>query len=569
MASFATRLNPVPAFPEYTGPYKVGTVDVEVPVSELPSNPKPEGRADIHTVSFRIFYPAVPESQEKRITWLPAPQRLHVAAYAQFLGIGSTTASLLSFIPRHLHWTTIPVHKNATLLPPAPGQPRARWPTMMFSHGLGGHRNAYSHIAGSLASYGIVVICPEHRDHSAALSLIRDPQKQDRFLTKNTRHAVSYHNIPHSQTPEIWEKRNKQLRIRLWELDLLYEAILSIDRGDEKLVKSNLNRTTPTASLSQFAGSLDVLEPGKVIFAGHSFGASTMVQFLKSVYYASHPSLTAMAAPLFVPRPGSAIKTQITPASPTILLDMWCFPLLSAATDVLFQLPLPCYSASSSTSKSPVQKGKGGSGLLAVESEQFFKWGDHLRAKARMLSPDPSAETAFSGDGAKNSDKKPYFFRVEKAAHLSQSDFAVLFPWLTKRAFGSDNPERVLRLNTRAMLQFLRVNGVKVPPTAKEDLAEGGSAKEDEGEEDNDEAILERVPASEKKKVEAWHWIDIAEMQSSKYPSELDILAKETGKKGDVEKTAAAAAEEEREMGKEMDPSAGDLVEEGFRGNGE
>ena len=99
-SSFLSRINPIPTFPAYTGPHKVGTVDVEIPVSELASpSPVPEGASEIYTVQFRIFYPAVPECSGKPITWLPSPQRLHVAAYAQFLGAGSMLASALSYVP--------------------------------------------------------------------------------------------------------------------------------------------------------------------------------------------------------------------------------------------------------------------------------------------------------------------------------------------------------------------------------------------------------------------------------------------------------------------------------------
>jgi platelet-activating factor acetylhydrolase len=97
LSSYLSRLNPIPGFPEYTGPYKVGTVDVEIPISELePASPTPEDASHIQTVLFRVFYPATPDANGKRITWLPAPQRLHVSAYTQFLGIGPMMASVLS-----------------------------------------------------------------------------------------------------------------------------------------------------------------------------------------------------------------------------------------------------------------------------------------------------------------------------------------------------------------------------------------------------------------------------------------------------------------------------------------
>ena len=97
MASLLSRMSPIPAFPSYTGPYKVGTMDVEIPATDLEApSPAPENAADIPTVQFRVFYPAVDESNQKHIPWLPAPQRAHIAAYTKFVGIGSTLAEILS-----------------------------------------------------------------------------------------------------------------------------------------------------------------------------------------------------------------------------------------------------------------------------------------------------------------------------------------------------------------------------------------------------------------------------------------------------------------------------------------
>lgn len=96
MTSYLSRLNPIPGFPEYTGPHKVGTIDVELPVSQLESpSPAPDG--SIPTVQYRIFYPCEPEAKTSaNVTWIPAPQRAYVSAYTRFLGAGSILADFVS-----------------------------------------------------------------------------------------------------------------------------------------------------------------------------------------------------------------------------------------------------------------------------------------------------------------------------------------------------------------------------------------------------------------------------------------------------------------------------------------
>lgn len=427
------------------------------------------------------------------------------------------------FLPRHIHYTTIPVHKNATLLEPE-DLPSKRWPTMIFSHGLGGNRNAYSHIAGSMAAHGVVVICPEHRDGSAVTSFVRDPTAQNKSRTKHARNVIPYIKIPHDQTREVWDARNQQLKVRLWELGLIHEAILDIDSG---LDVNNLNTSTPPDCLAQFSSKLDVQEPGSIIFSGHSFGAATVAQLIKSTYYAGTPHLDSLEEPLFTPAPGSRIRAQVTPRNLTVLFDMWCFPLLSPTTTALYRLPFPCYA------DHPGHAGPapGGSALLAVESGAFVKWTEHLHAMCRIISPDPAAPVVAAAAFVQRPSgvrlPEPNFFYVVDSAHLNQSDFAVLFPWLTRKVFSAEQPERALRLNVRAVLQLLRTNGVPVARTWVGDLVDGadvggkegggdsgsgGEEEEDGGEVDgvsDDKAIFD---SSGNVVVDHWKWIDIVGM---------------------------------------------------------
>lgn len=360
---------------------------------------------------------------------------------------------------------------------------------MIFSHGLGGSRNAYSQLVGSIASHGIIVIAPEHRDGSAPISYIRDVPSNnsvgEKHSAKRAKRIVDYTKLSHTPSPEVEAGRDEQLKIRLWELGVIHESVRQMDLGKDM---GNLN--TSSTPLKPFQDMMDVHTPGKTIFAGHSFGAASVAQFVKSTFYSARTSeAPSTYKPLFTPSTRSAIREQITPKTPLIFLDMWCFPLRNESTRWLWDLPLPCYSSPDAP---------GGSAVLAVESQAFFKWSTHLKATKRFLSPSPSVEK-YDYKGQKITE--PQIFYATTSAHLSQSDFGLLFPWVVKKVFGSEEPERIMRLNVRAILQVLRNQGMEVSATSaadmeiSEEVSKGLEIKDDI-------AILSR-----KKEVRGWVWI--------------------------------------------------------------
>lgn len=357
---------------------------------------------------------------------------------------------------------------------------------MVFSHGLGGSKNAYSHLCGSLASYGLVVIAPDHRDGSSPVSFVRDAEGK---VVKK----VDYQPLPHTATKTTEEARDQQLKIRLWELGLIHKVLVQLDHG-RKLTNYGGDKPTEAQSqqspyskdslaalasrlmgdkvpdtykpslakgdLTMFDSKLDVHTAGKISWAGHSFGAASVIQFIKTVYYGPGSDPPASYQPLYSPGKSSSLTRQITPQSPVMLLDLWCLPLESSSTQWLWQKPMPSYAES----------GPAGANLLAILSEAFFKWRGNLLQTKRILSEKPGLKKPQKPKRA-----APNMFYPVGSAHLSQSDFGILFPFMTKRAFGAKDPARVLRLNTRAMLQVLRNMNFEVAGHSSIDMEESRS----------------------------------------------------------------------------------------------
>ena len=360
---------------------------------------------------------------------------------------------------------------------------------MVFSHGLGGNRNSYSHIPGSLASHGLVVIAPEHRDGSAPITHIRASPATDKAgndLEKpggdgvSPKRTVGYVVLPHRPGRDVEDGRNLQLRIRCWELALVYETLLKMNRDEQinhlgRPASQSPPKPENAGPLSVFKDALDVDGPGSVIWGGHSFGSATVVQFVKSAFYGPWAETRNEHRDpadhlLFTPPATSGLARQITSSSPLVLLDPWALPLTGSSSRWLWKKPLPTHAAT----------GPGGSNVLAILSETFVKWKENLKHTKRMLASDPSSTTSPS-----EKQQGVLVFYPVGSAHLSQSDFGVLFPWITKKICNAQEPERTLRLNVRATLQMLRERGYEVAPTSRIDMEEPELAGDgDEGEHD-------------------------------------------------------------------------------------
>ena len=197
-----------------SGPYSVGSMEIEVPV-EKPrtiSNITRKGRhlLQLETVLFTLYYPAdfgsgsgkAPGGEKKwgRETWLPRPRLETARGYSDFAGLphwagigffGATTmlSKLRAYrnTPPATHW---PPEGNSKKYgykvknqqgPPPDGEPKEpTFPLLIFSHGLGGSRTAYSSLCSEFASYGFVVCALEHRDGSGPRTVVNHEKRENR-----------------------------------------------------------------------------------------------------------------------------------------------------------------------------------------------------------------------------------------------------------------------------------------------------------------------------------------------------------------------------------------------------
>jgi platelet-activating factor acetylhydrolase len=66
--------------------------------------------------------------------------------------------------------------------------------------------------------------------------------------------------------------------------------------------------------------------------------------------------------------------------------------------------------------------------------------------------------------------KGPHMFYPLHSQHFNQSDFGVLFPWITKRFAKAEEPEHIIDLNVRAIVQVMREADIEVAGEVDTDI---------------------------------------------------------------------------------------------------
>lgn len=388
----------------------MGTLEVEI--SLPPDLHKSFGQNTVKTLLVRLFYPTT-ASSGSRPSWT-GPGNYTIQGYSTFLGVNPTLLRVASYLG--LKWTKIPAYTNAPLMtrPTTADSSGTKWPCCIFSHGLGGTRNAYSQISGSIASGGLVVMSIEHRDNSAAISV----QKYEDEKAQ----VIEYVSIKESNSSTL-RKRREQMAQRAYEVKLGVELF----RAMEDRSSASTKTFSPTywsrlgEKLNKFQGHLDA-GSGRLIMAGHSMGAATAVHVCKDDGATQLPSSTK----------DYKLQSEFRAA---ILLDPWMEVLVD------------------STSKPLTQP------TLAVASEAFHNWSGNWNNVVQLM---------------KGRSKLNRLAWLTDSAHLSQSDFQLLFPTATKYAFKAKiSPDIAMDRNVRLVRDFLReAVGLIVP------LGKGGMGKE-------------------------------------------------------------------------------------------
>ena len=254
--------------PPVIGPYKVGIVDLHLPIAGHGSNSdnynNNNNNNDRHVVA-RILYPtdnhhtgtmpylkpnlASAFLKESVLNMAPPPinSLYWILDYWKLITIDSIQHAPPMMMARHERQDR---YKNTTTK-------THKFPLIAFSHGLGGSASVYSHVTRSMAANGHVVIAVDHTDGSHPM-----------VVTKNGT-VIPYDSSPiaelysRGKVLEYVKVRRQQTEWRAGELIAAAETLRSLNERD-------------IPELQELGISfIDCLDTDRLHVMGHSFGGST------------------------------------------------------------------------------------------------------------------------------------------------------------------------------------------------------------------------------------------------------------------------------------------------------
>lgn len=448
----ALREHLVHALPYYAGPYSVGYLEMELPARNPRtfSDIKRSSRhaLQLDTVLFSIYYPTNADYKtENRPPWLPRPRIPTCKGYAKLYDIPNFPVT--AYMALTCMFTKMPASRNARLATASPtstqGSSKSRkpkFPVIIFSHGLGGSRTICSTICGDLASYGFIVIAMEHRDGSGARTYVNVPpdrispelsqdegsvseaalkeqstgaqkEEESKRVSSYTVDYIfpeenAYDTRPHNELGVDRMLRGAQMEMRLSEMEEAFQVLQTINVGDpiNAIKHRNLRKKPNRGSSSKGLDGVDWvdwkdrLDLGTVTVMGHSFGGATIVQVLR-------------------------LNDRFHWIGQGILLDAWgpAAPEAKPGSDQRITKP-----------------------LLSIGSEAFMYWTENMDRISDICKE------------AKDDGALCWMLTVRGSTHLSQTDFAVLYPKAMSNIIKTlVHPLRGIHLTVASSLEFLKL----------------------------------------------------------------------------------------------------------------
>lgn len=159
-------------------------------------------------------------------------------------------------------------------------------PCVVFTHGMAGMSQSYSHYLGSIASHGVVVAAIEHRDGSGPGTIVHFPDGGERRVWH-----MKLSDLESAAPMTDADLKVAQLAFREAEIIDTLRLFRALNEGDSVALK-NLKPGAPQSALPGFKDRLDL---AAMTVIGHSYGATGALQAVKNAPSAAMPLNGAIA----------------------------------------------------------------------------------------------------------------------------------------------------------------------------------------------------------------------------------------------------------------------------------